>query len=139
MARKLKKPIEVAKFGGIDKLGSTELNGYQHEIESVEAESKTNLELDTGVGNAAIIRMFEFSLNHEAFRHYPPTKQDLFNAHHKGIEMALWRDGLKVIPGVNPRISIEQGRYRIWVGATPMKGHILTETPKTLSQLVHGG
>lgn len=139
MARKLNKPIEVAKFGGNDKLGTTKLNGYEHEIESVETQSTTNLELDKGVGNAAIIRMFEFAINPVVFEQHPPTKQDLFNAHHKGIEMALWRDGLKVIPSVNPGITVEQSKYRIWVGAAPMKGHILQEHTNTLSELVHGG
>ena len=84
--------------------------------------------------------MFEFGMNIEAFKHAQPTKQELFNAHHKFIETALWKDGLKVIPEVHPRITIDekQLKYRIFVGAQPMKGHILREQPQTLSQLTHG-
>lgn len=138
MARKLKEPIEVAKFGGNDKLANTKLNGHEHEVESIETQSQTSLESDQGVGNAAVIRMFQFAINPEVFQQHPPTKQDLFNAHYKNLEMALWRDGLKVIPEVNPRISMGKKHYRIWIGAAPMKGHLLHERPKTLTELAHG-
>lgn len=137
MARNLKTP-EVQKFGGNDHIGSTKFNGYDHEVESVESQSRTNLEQDHGVGNAAVIRMFEFSANPETFQHHLPTKQELFNAHYKGIELALWKDGLKVIPTVNPQIAVGKKRYRIWVGAAPMRGQTLSERPQTLSDIVHG-
>lgn len=134
------KPIEVQKFGGTDKLGDVQFEGNKHDIESVETQSKTRLEDDKGYGNAAIIRCFEFAANKEAFEANPPSKQDLFNAHHKGIEIALWKDGLKVMPQVEPRLVLDTKtmRYQIFVGAVPMKGHTLQETPRTLTELAHG-
>lgn len=136
MAREL----DVQKFGGTDHLGSTKLDGYDHEIESIETESKTKLEDDTGVGNAAIIRMFEFTANLESFKQHQPSKQELFDSHKKGIEIALWRDGLKVIPEVEPRVvfSDKTHKYRIFIGAAPMKGHILQAQTRTLKELAHG-
>lgn len=132
--------VEVRKFGGTEEMGHVKMNGHDHDVQSIEAESETKLEDDVGHGNAAIIRCFKFGINPKAFQEHPPTKQELFNSHHKGIEIALWRDGLKVLPDVNPRIVIDQKNmsYQIFVGAQPMKGHILREQPKTLSQLAHG-
>lgn len=108
--------------------------------QELQVESKTHLEDDLGGGGSAIIRVFEFGINPVTFSQYQPTKQDLFNSHHKGIEIALWRDGLKVVPDVNPRIvvDIEHGVYRIFVGAQPMRGHSLIEQPRTLGQQIHG-
>lgn len=139
MARLKKKTLEVQKFGGTEELGKTILHGHEHEAASVEVQSNTNLELDEGYGNAAVIRRFTFGMNVESFKHAQPTKQDLFNSHLKGIELALWRDGLKVLPDVQPRISVdmEKMQYQIFVGATPMKGHILTQRPQTLSEIAH--
>ena len=140
MARK-KKVKDVAKFGGVDQLGSTTMGGHQHELASIEAKSeKTHLEDDRGEGNAAIIRCFEFAINPQVFKEHPPTKQELFNHHHKGIELALWKDGMKVMPEVNPKIVVNQKamRYQIFVGAQPMKGYILHERPQTLSEIAHG-
>lgn len=147
MARKLKS-VEVAKFGGIDHIGEVKGNVtgnpikdvIGHTVDSVEAQSKTRLEDDPGIGNAAVIRMFEFGINPQAFKEAPPTRQDLFNAHLKGIEIALWKDGLKPIPEVNPRMTMDEkgGTYRIFIAASPMKGHILYELPQTLAQIAHG-
>lgn len=132
--------VEVRKFGGTEELGQVKMNGHDHNVQSIEAQSKTKLEDDAGHGNAAIIRCFKFGINPKVFQEHPPTKQELFNSHHKGIEIALWRDGMKVIPDVNPRIVIDQKNmsYLIFVGAQPMKGHILREQPKTLSEIAHG-
>ena len=142
------KSIDVKKFGGVDELGTVNSpaslgqveKNYAHDVKSLEVKSTTNLEDDMGGGGAAIIRMFEFGANPQAFKEYQPTTQELFNAHYKGIEMALWKDGLKVIPEVNPRIVIDKagGKYQIFVGAQPMRGHLLKEQPKTLSQQIHG-
>ena len=134
------KSTEVQKFGGTDSLGHVKMDGHDHDVQSLEAQSKTKLEDDTGHGNAAIIRCFDFAMNPQAFLEAKPTKQMLFNAHYKGIEVALWRDGMKVIPEVNPRIVVDEKamKYKIFVGATPMKGHILTERPRTLSEIAHG-
>lgn len=132
--------VEVRKFGGTEEVGHVKMNGFDHDVQTVEAQSKTKLEDDEGHGNAAIIRCFTFGVNPVAFQQHPPTKQELFNSHYKGIEIALWRDGMKVIPEVNPRIVVDQKKmnYKIFVGAQPMKGHILKERPKTLSEIAHG-
>lgn len=107
------------------------------EVQELEVKSKTNLEEDTGYGQAAIIRMFEFGMNVKTFLEVKPTKQQLFNSHYKVIETALWKDGLKVLPEVEPRVTIDAKglKYRIFVGARPMRGHILQQVPKTLSQI----
>lgn len=138
MARRVK-PIEVQKFGGVDELGHTKMHGYDHDVKDLEVQSKTKLEDDIGYGKEAIIRCFEFGINPLAFKEHPPTKQELFNAHYKGIEVALWKDGLKVIPEVNPRIVIDEQnmRYKIFVGAHPMKGHLVLANPQTLKQIAH--
>lgn len=136
MAR-TKKSKDVAKFGGTESLGNVQLNGHTHEASTIEAQSKVHLEDDEGYGNAVVIRCFEFGMNPVAFKEYAPTRQELFNSHYKGIEIALWRDGLKVISEVNPRIVVDEknSRYQIFVGARPMKGQLLKESPLTLSQI----
>ena len=109
------------------------------DISKIETESETHLEDDVGYGDAAIIRMFEFAANPVAFKQHTPTKQELFNYHYKQIELALWADGMKVLPEVNPKVTISKNKkkYRIFIGAVPMKGHILQERPQTLSQIAH--
>jgi len=105
----------------------------------VEVESQTKLEEDTGWGAPVIIRQFMFGVNPEAFNYHPPTKQELFNSHLKGIEIMLWKDGLKVWPDVPPRLIFtkKKDRYTIFVAATPAKGHQLRETPQTLTQIAN--
>lgn len=105
--------------------------------QTLSTESETHLEDDEGTGDAAIIRMFEFKVNPEAFKQFTPTEQELFNTHYKGIESLLWRDGMKVMPEVEPRLTFSKNKkmYRIFIGAKPMKGHLLTEKPKTLSEI----
>jgi hypothetical protein len=137
---KKKKTLDVAKFGGIDELGKVELHGHEHDAASIEAQSKAHLEDDRGEGNAAIIRCFTFGINPEAFQRGKPTKQDLFNAHIKGIEIMLWRDGMTPMTEVEPRILLDSKNmtYKIFVGAKPMRGHLLQEKPKTLTEVAHG-
>lgn len=137
MAR-IKKPVEVQKFGGTEHLGETQMHGYSHEIESIEAQSKTTLDADKGIGEAAVIRCFEFKANPEVFEQKVPSKQELFNYHHKGIEIALWRDGLVAMPEVNPRIVITNNKYQIFVGARPMRGQILQDKTQTLTEIANG-
>lgn len=105
--------------------------------QTLETESQTHLEDDEGTGDAAIIRMFEFKVNPESFKQFTPTEQELFNSHYKGIEAILWRDGMSVLPEVNPRVTFSKNKkkYRIFIGAKPAKGHLLMEKPKTLSQI----
>lgn len=136
----MQKSQEVSKFGGTEELGKVELHGHTHEAATVEALSETKLEHDEGYGNAAIIRCFTFGMNPKTFQEVQPTKQDLFNSHIKGIELALWRDGLKVMPDVEPRITFntEKMQYQIFIAATPQRGHILHQKPMTLSEIAHG-
>ena len=135
-----KKALDVAKFGGTEKLGKAVVNDHEHEVDSIETQSKTTLEQDRGVGGAAIIRCFTFGINPLAFKETKPSKQDLFNSHIKGIETMLWRDGMTVMLDVEPRILFDPKAmiYKIFVGARPAKGHILKEIPQTLRQIVHG-
>ena len=104
-----------------------------------EVHSDTKFEDDKGTGNAVIIRSFDFKANPEAFAQRTPSKQELFNAHAKQIEGFLWEDGLEVMYDVKPRLSLEKKNrgYRISVAATPRKGHLLFEAPKTLTELTN--
>ena len=144
MARvsKTKKSKDVAKFGGVDQLGDVQLHGHKHESSSVEAQSQTNLEQDTGEGNATIIRCFTFQMNlekPELFIERRPSKQDLFNSHIGGIEMALFKDGLVPYDVVAPRIVFDTKKlqYSIFIAARPRKGWLLQERPQTLSEIAH--
>ena len=105
------------------------------DVSKIQTASETHLEDDPGEGGAAIIRCFEFAPNPEVFKQHKPTKQELFNSHAKGIEIMLWRDGMSVMPEVEPRVTIGKKKYRIFVGAQPMKGHLLREKPKTLTEI----
>lgn len=106
--------------------------------QEAEVKGDVNLQEDPGQGGAAIIRMFEFRANPEAFKIHKPTKQELFNSHLKGIEILLWQDGMKIMTTVAPRINInkKQTKYRIFVGASPQKGYILTEKPQLLREII---
>lgn len=112
----------------------------QWDVKQGEIHSDTNLEADTGWGQEVIVRSFEFKANPEAFRQHTPSKQELFNAHLKQIEILLWRDGLRFFDGVTPQLSIakKQEGYRIVVGCEAMPGHIIHARDKerfqTLSQ-----
>lgn len=134
------KGLDVAKFGGTENLGKAVLNKHEHEVSNIETQSKTRLEDDMGEGGAAIIRRFTFGMNIESFKERGPTKQDIFNHHVKGIEVMLWRDGMKLMTEVEPRIMFDtkMARYDIFVGARPAKGYILKEVPRTLVQVAHG-
>lgn len=158
MAKRSKKTVEVQKFGGVDNMGTvrdenftkftSEMSGKEsyhnntnYDLESIETKSETHLEDDQGYGGAAILRTFTFGINPEAFRQHTPSKQELFNSHLKGIEMALWKDGMMVMDEVEPKVIIDpKGKqYMIFVGARPMRGHLLKEVPKTLAEQIHGG
>lgn len=107
--------------------------------QTLNTESETHLEDDKGNGDAAIIRMFEFKVNPEAFKAITPTEQELFASHERGIAALLWRDGMTPLESVTPRITFSKNKkkYRIFVGAKPAKGHLLMEQPKTLSQIAN--
>ncbi len=139
-----KKIKEVAKFGGVDELGSVEMHGHTHEASSVEAKSEdTHLEDDHGVGEATVIRRFMFQMNMEhpeVFIERRPSKQDIFNSHVKGIEAMLWKDGLSLFVDIPPRITFDTKKfqYSIFVAARPQRGYILNERPQTLSEIANG-
>lgn len=135
-----KKSQDVAKFGGTEELGKAQFDGHSHDVSTIETQSRTKLEDDTGHGTAAVIRCFTFGANPEAFRQHPPTKQELFNYHLKHIEMELWKDGLKPFPESEPRLQMNKAKthYQIFVAAKPAKGHLLYEKPQTLSEIAHG-
>ena len=117
-----------------------------NDIRSLETASKTHLEDDEGTGQAVIIRRFEFKLNpDELTRHVLvtgsyPNKQDLFNSVLKGIEITLWKDGLKVFPDQDPRVIVDDHytKFEVFVASIAQKGQRILETPQTLSQIVHG-
>lgn len=138
--KKSKQPVEVQKFGGVEEIGQTELNNHQHELSSVETQSDTKLESDEGTGIPVIIRTFEFGANAEAFKQHTPTKQELFDAHKKGLEMHLWRDGMIYFDEVQPQITFNKKgtKYKIIIAALPARGHALLETPQTLTQIANG-
>jgi|SRR5581483_2420709 len=103
-----------------------------------EVESTTNLQDDTGHGGAAIIRSFTYGINPEAFKIHVPTKQELFNHHIKQIEITLYGDGLKIMTEVQPQIKFNRKmtQYTIIVGAQPMRGQTLLQTPQLLSDII---
>ena len=144
MARKLvkNKTIELQKFGGTDDLGSVDFDGHKHEAQSIEVKSDTKLTDDPYEGNIAIIRRFTFGANPQAFKEKLPTKQELFNSHLRGIEIALWRDGMMVHDKVEPQIHFDEKalRYHIFVGAKAARGHIVPSglVPTDLRKIAHG-
>lgn len=135
-----KKIKEVAKFGGVDEIGKAMLNSHEHEVSSIEAQSQARLEDDIGEGEATIIRCFTFGMNPEIFVEHKPTKQEIFNSHLRGIEMALFGDGLKIFDDVPPRITfdVDRKQYSIFVAARPKKGYLLQERPQTLREIING-
>lgn len=140
---------EVAKFGGVDNLGTvkTDLHSpfkeQNYDASAVEAQSQTKLEDDLGEGNAVVIRSFTFQMNlekPELFIERAPSKQEIFNSHIGGIEMALWKDGLKVYDEVAPRMTfdVQKLQYTIFVPAVPRNGYLLQQKPQTLTEIAHG-
>ena len=105
-----------------------------------QAESTTHLEDDVGYGKAAIIRQFTFKTNPQTFKNEPPSKQQLFNAHLKQIEIMLWQDGMKIMTDVEPQLKMGKKKYTIIVGAVPMRGQMLPSgvQPQLLKDIAHG-
>jgi phage terminase large subunit len=125
-----------------------EKNAVDNRVEEVQWEAKqgevhadTQLSDDMGDGNAVIVRAFDFKANPQAFRERTPSKQELFNAHAKQIEVHLWTDGLKVMPEIEPRLIMEKKNrgYRIIVGAEAVKGQLFSyqNKPQTLTQITN--
>lgn len=146
-----KKTKNVAKFGGVDELGKVSLDLHsgvdgkknEYDASTVEAKSNTNLEMDTGEGNAVVIRCFTFQIDlskADTWLEKRPSKQEIFNSHLRGIEMGLFGDGLKIYDMVAPRITFDavKMQYSIFVPAIPRRGIQLNERPQTLTELAHG-
>lgn len=144
------KTAEVQKFGGVEKVGNVRMetavdpfNGSVHELSSIETQSKITLEQDKGEGDMIFIRCFTFAFNPEVMKQMQTEgrilqKQDLFNAHHKGIELALWKDGLKADIDLPIRVVVNDKNYQIFVSARPRKGWAVDQKPLTLSEIAHG-
>jgi hypothetical protein len=138
MAKSRKKVVELQSFGGTKELGQTEMLGDKHEVVTAEVQSRRRFEDFDDGGKAAIIRTFTFGMNFQSFTEAKPTKQEIFNAHLKGLEIALWKDGLKMWTAVQPQITfnVEKGQYSIIVGAQPIN-ELVSNAPG-LKELVHG-
>lgn len=122
----------------------TSAKGTNYDVKQGEVHSDIKLEADEGDGKTIVVRSFDFKANPQAFKERTPSKQELFNAHAKQIEVILWKDGLKVMPDVKPQLILSKQRnhYRIVVGAEPEKGHLINslvlDKQQTLSQAAHG-
>lgn len=137
---KKKDSIDLQKFGGTDDLGKMEMDGHSHDVQSIEVKSDTKLSDDPYEGAVAVIRRFTFGANLQSFQNHMPTKQELFNSHLKGIEIALWKDGMVMNTRVEPQIHFDEKmmRYHIFVGAKPGRGQLVTQTPLRMSEIIHG-
>lgn len=117
-----------------------QLDDGKYEVSQGEVTSDVRLEDDIGVGKGIIIRSFDFAANPEAFKRYTPSKQELFNAHMREIELFLWKDGYVLMKEVNPQLKLSKNRkyYRISVGAEPKLGEYIADQPMTLTDITHG-
>lgn len=117
---------------------------HDYDVKQGEVHSDIKLEADEGYGKTIVVRSFDFKANPLAFKERTPSKQELFNAHAKQIEIVLWKDGMKVMPDVKPQLILSKNRkfYRIVVGAEPEKGQLINsltlDKQQTLSQAAHG-
>lgn len=134
----MKKVKGLTKFKAIEKnpIDRPE-NEIQWEGQELGAISDTKLEFDTGVGQAIVLRFFDFGANPEAFKQHIPTAQELFDHHRRGIEALLWKDGLKPYEAMEPRFMISKNKeyYRFIISCIPRAGQVLTDKTKTLSEL----
>lgn len=125
-------PIVSDEF--IDKREDGEYTG-----QTIEVQSETKLEQDTGTGNAIVLRTYEFRVHPDYLKPEAklPHPQEIFQSHMKGIAGMLWSDGLTPETGIDPRIifSRDKKTYLIMVWASPQIGQVLTEKPKTLSEI----
>lgn len=107
--------------------------------ESNQIETDEHPLVDSGTGNKIILRCFEYRANPEAFKLHRPSKQELFSAHARSIEMFLWKDGLLPLPHIKPKIIISKNRqkYRIFVGAQAKNNEVIADRPKTLQEITN--
>ena len=121
------------KFKTADK-DKNEWEGHDVTVESI-----TKLEDDKGSGTPIVLRFMDFGANVKTFKEHKPTAQELFDNHRKGIETTLWKDQLKPIEHIEPRLMFSKDKkfYRFVIACTP-RG-VLLDNPKTLSEITHGG
>lgn len=135
--------VGEAQVKVINSIDST-AKAHDYEVKQGEVHSDIKLEADEGHGSAIVIRSFDFKANPQAFKERTPSKQELFNAHAKQIEIILHKDGLQVMPDVKPQLILSKQRnhYRIVIGAEPRKGQNISlrdqDKFQTLSQAAHG-
>lgn len=103
-----------------------------------EASARSQPLVDSGTGIPVIMRFFEFKANTEVLKKGKPDKQELFNSHAQQIKIMLWADGLQPFEAIEPRIILSKKKdsYRIMVGCIPKNGVALTDTTKTLQELI---
>lgn len=129
-------------------------NEEQWEAKTLEVESETTLEQDSGTGEQITLRFFTFGANAEVFKRHKPTTQDLFNHHWRQIQVELWKDEWKPFEEVQPRFlwstngkdfepyspaGKQYTHYQIVIAATPARMGILNEKTHTLSELATHG
>ncbi len=95
--------------------------------------------IDAGIGDALILRTFEFAMKPLPPGTAHPTKQQLFNSHWPHIKDTIRFDGLVANTDVNPRIIIGKKRYRIFVLCEPKFNQygikVLNGKPTTLQEI----
>jgi len=113
--------------------------------QTVQVESETKLDADTGTGPTVILRTFEFRADPITFKNYKkknghlPYAQEIFQSHINGIKAMLWQDGLRPAEEIEPRMILSKNKekYLIIVGAVPQLGQIILERPKTLMEIAN--
>lgn len=108
------------------------------EGEELGVESTTKIQDDKGVGQAIVLRFFDFAANPEVFKQHKPTANELFASHKMGMEALLWKDGLTPSLDVDPRLmfSKDGSLYRFVVPCIPSQA--LVDNPQTLTELLNG-
>lgn len=101
------------------------------EVQELETRSSP-LDDGSGVGPAVILRRFSFQL--------PPktkySKAELLAHHTSRIVPFLWKDGLDQIG--EPKVVFgKQGKFDIYITASPRRGQLLHERPLPLKQAIN--
>lgn len=113
--------------------------------QTIEVNSDTKLEQDTGEGDPIILRSYVFKANPQTFKDFKdkhgtfPPAQAIFSSHQKGIEAMLWQDGLEPAQEIAPRVIIGKkgDEYLIMVGTRVRRGHTLLQKTKTLTEIIN--
>lgn len=97
--------------------------------------------VDEASGPVRIVREFKFNLNPDLIKKIKrgevpnPTNQELFNAHHRQLEMEIWKDGLVFDLDHEPRMTRGKKGYRIILACKPRVGVMVREKPQTLQEI----